>query len=140
MKDCSLYITNGKIENTPQVRRFFEGLSDGKYLLEAKNINHRTLPQNKYYWSCVVPMVREGLRDAGYNDIETPEDTHEVIKAIFLKKTISNGIDEIPIVGSTAKLTKEEFTDFIEKIAQWCSEYLLFALPMPNQQMEFTYA
>ena len=137
MQEFILHITNGTITNPKVVREKFTELKDGKYLVTIKSIKKRSLPQNKYYWSVVVPMVKDGLRDAGYNDIKTNEDAHEILKHLFLKKTITSEKtgEEITIAGSTAKLQTTEFNQFLEDIWQWASEYLNISIPQPNEQM-----
>ena len=135
MNDVIIYKQNGQLTNRQVVAKFFNELPDGKFLLTAKNIKHRSLPQNAYYWSVCVPMVKEGLRDVGYNDVKTNEDAHEVLKHLFLKKRISNGMEEIIIAGSTAELKTVEFNNFLEEIWQWASSYLSITIPEPNQQL-----
>ena len=45
-------------------------LEDGRYFVTIKKKNNRTNQQNKYWWSGVVPLVRQGLKDAGYNEVK----------------------------------------------------------------------
>lgn len=138
MKDCIVHISNdGKIINTKAVKNLFDSLKSGKHLLTCKNINNRSLDQNKYYWSCIVPLVRKGLFDAGYNDVTENETAHEILKHLFLKKKVSNGIETIEIAGSSADLTTIEFSSYIEQIAQWASEYLGIVIPPPGTQTSF---
>jgi RNA-binding protein YhbY len=131
-----LHITNGAITNPKVVREKFT-LKDGKYLVSIKSIKKRSLQQNAYYHGVVVPMVKEGLREAGYNEVRTNEDAHEILKHLFLKKKITSekSGEEITIAGSTAKLKTVEFNQFLEDIWQWAATYLNISIPEPNEQM-----
>jgi RNA-binding protein YhbY len=131
-----LHITNGAITNPKVVREKFT-LQDGKYLVSIKSIKKRSLQQNAYYHGVVVPMVKEGLREAGYNEVRTNEDAHEILKHLFLKKKITSekSGEEITIAGSTAKLKTVEFNQFLEDIWQWAATYLNISIPQPNEQL-----
>ncbi|MBS1915702.1 MAG: hypothetical protein JST87_05455 [Bacteroidetes bacterium] len=95
------------------------------------------MQQNKYYWGCLLPMVQEGLNHAGYNEVKTPEDAHEVLKHLFLKKKIVNqNTDEtIEIAGSTQKLTTVQFNEFVDEVIRWAAAYLSIAIPLPNESL-----
>lgn len=136
MKEAVIYKQDGAITNKPVLRHFFNDLPDGKFLITAKNIRKRSLPQNAYYWACVVPMVKDGLRDIGYSEVKTDEDAHEIMKHLFLKKRIVNQVndDVIEIAGSTADLQTVEFNNYLEEIWQWASIYLNIVIPEPNKQ------
>lgn len=137
MSECFFYIKGGDITNKAAVKKCFSQLDDGSYLLKIQSKKKRSLLQNQYYWGCVVPMVKDGLRDAGYNEVKTNEDAHEIIKHLFLKRKLTsekNG-DEIVIPGSTAKLTTIEFNTLIDEVIQWASEYLGISIPLPNEPL-----
>lgn len=137
MREAFVNIREGKITNPVTVKNLFT-LPDGRYLAKVDNTKKRTSPQNNFYWGAVLPLVKAGLRDLGYMEIKTNEDAHEVLKSLFLKRTIKSEIsgDEIPIMGSTAELTTQEFMEFIEEINIWTSSYMGVSLPSPNEQME----
>lgn len=137
MQEFILHINNGEITNKTKVRSVFTDLRDGKYLVKISSMKKRSLLQNAYYHAVVVPMVKDGLREAGYNEVRTNEDAHEVLKHLFLKKKIKSEKteEEITIAGSTTKLTTTDFNKFLEEVWQWASEYLGITIPEPNQQM-----
>lgn len=113
-------------------------LPEGKWMLKAEKKDKRSNQQNRYYWGCVIPLVKEGLREAGYDDIKTDEHAHEVLKHLFLKKEIkNNNTDEvIQLSKSTTELNKLEFNEFIEEVAMWASSYLSIVIPEPGKQTE----
>lgn len=119
------------------MRESFAGLSDGKYLVTIKSIKGRSLLQNAYYWAVCVPLVQQGLIDAGYNEVKSPQDAHEIMKHLFLKKTMHSEKtgDEIVISGSTAALRTVEFNTYLEEIWQWAATYLNVSIPAPGEQV-----
>ena len=137
MNEFVFYINQGKITNPIVVKKAFDILEDGAYLCRIHTRKQRSLPQNAYYHSIVVEMVREGLRDAGYDEVKTNEDAHEVLKSLFLKKQIVNHntgeVLEIP--GSTVGLTTVQFSEFIEQVWKWSAEFLGIHIPAPNEQL-----
>jgi hypothetical protein len=131
-----LNIANRQICNLTNAKEVFNSLKDGKYLVQIKSIKKRSLPQNAYYWGVVVPMVKDGLQQVGYNDVKENEDAHEIMKYLFLKKKMKSELndDEIIIAGSTADLKTKQFNIYLEEIWQWAAEYLNIQIPHPNEQ------
>jgi len=111
-------------------------LPDGRYLMKIDSSKKRSNNQNRYWWGIVVPMVREGLRDMGYDDVKTNEDAHEILKHLFLKKKVessSNG-DIIEVTGNTSKLSTVEFNLLIDEVIKWAATYLNIQILFPNEQ------
>ena len=132
-----VHIRNSQITNKAAVRKLFD-LEDGSYAVEVKKSKKRSNPQNAYYWSCIIPLVTDGLKNLGHTWSE--DDVHDVLKGLFLKrkKELPNG-EIVETVGSTRKLTIEEFGEYIERIAQWSSEYLGCIIPKPGEQVTLNY-
>lgn len=137
MKEIALNIFGRKIQNADEVRRGFADLRDGKYLITIKDVRRRTLSQNGYYWAVVCPLVQKALHDAGYDEVQTTDDAHEVMKHIFLKKKVINkNTDEcIEIAGSSATLSTPEFNEYIDRICRWAMEYLGLDIPSPSREL-----
>jgi hypothetical protein len=91
-------------------------------VIERKHAT-RSLAQNAYYHAAIVGSISD---HTGY----TPDEVHEILKAKFLPKKLAiadaNGevVDEFVIGGSTTKLNKIQFTDYIDAIRQWAAETL----------------
>jgi hypothetical protein len=95
----------------------------------------RSNPQNNYYHGVVVQSVRLGLKEIGYD--LTHEETHFFLKQKFNVVQIPNKDGEvIEVPGSTTQLTKSGFAEYIERIAQWCAEYLSVVIPAPNTELK----
>lgn len=136
MRELIINISNRKIINMNDLKQFFNKMKDGKHLLISKDYRKRSLSQNAYYWAVMVPLIRRGLYDAGYDEVRTDEDAHKVIKHIHLKKRIVSKQtgDVIDIAGSTTKLTIPEFNEFIEAVCKWSAEFLGVSIPSPHQE------
>jgi predicted sulfurtransferase len=97
--------------------------------------------QNNYYFGAIIPAVRQGLIDMGFEaHLLSAESTHELLKAKFLKRDIAN--DDglfITVTLSTSDLNKTEFGDYIDAIDRFCQEFCGFPLPLPEQQQKINY-
>lgn len=132
-----LHIDDNGIMNRAAVSRFFKSLKKGKYELDAKKLNRRSSPQNAYYWAAVLPLVKEGLNGLGYDEVQSNEDAHLFCKMRFLRivKPDQQG-EAMEFMRSTASLSKTEFSEYIERIAQFSAEYLNTIIPEPNSQSD----
>ena len=136
-----VHITHNQITNKQVIRKAFEALNDGRYLVSIESNKNRSGQQNRYYFGCVLPLVKDGLIDVGYREISTNEETHDLMKYMFLKKQIANEEtgEVIESIGSTTKLSTIEFNDYIDRIAQFAAEMLGVVIPPPNSQTELFY-
>ena len=91
----------------------------------------RTLAQNKWYWACVVPIVSDWT---GYEK----DETHELLKALFLnvEKSLPTG-EIVTVPGSTAALSKEDFSGYCERVARWLATQGVY-VPQPGETAEAT--
>ena len=137
MIEVIIHIANKKVINMEEFRKAFNQLKDGKHLVTVKDMRRRSVPQNAYYWGVVVPMVRKGLYEAGFDAVRTNDDAHEIIKHIHLKKRIvSKQTGEvIDTARSTTELSMPEFNEFLEHVCRWAVEYLGIVIPSPHQQL-----
>lgn len=99
----------------------------------------RSNQQNRFYWGCVIPIIKEALYNLG--EKLTNEEVHDLIKFKFLKydKPINEDGLFITKIKSTSELTKSEFMELISEIQQWSSEYFNCIIPDPNTQIEIDY-
>lgn len=97
--------------------------------------SRRSHPQNNYYWACIVEEIRLALLQLGHQ--MTKEETHEFLKGKFNSVSIANAQGEaIEVPGTTTTMTKTEFGEYVDRIAQWCAEYLGLVLPAPGEKLE----
>lgn len=121
--------------NTKAWKEHLEGLPAGRYKVEIKPYKTRSLQQNAFYHAVVVPMVFDGLRDAGFT-VRHNEDAHEILKALFLKVREEKGGIVIERVKSTTELSTTEFNEYIQFITIWAADYLNISIPLPNEQLQ----
>lgn len=97
--------------------------------------SRRSHPQNNFYWGVIVEEIRLALLGLGHQ--MTKEETHEFLKMKFNTVQIANEHGEaLEVPGTTTTMTKAEFGEYIERIAQWCVEYLGLVLPQPGVKLE----
>lgn len=134
-----IHISEGQITNKTVMRKALTGLKNGRYLVTIESKNNRSNQQNRYYHGVIIPFVKDGLKEAGFSEIRTHEDAHEILKYMFLKKRVVNEEtgEVIELLGTTTTLTTIEFNAFVEDIIRWAAEYLNIQIPLPNEQLEF---
>lgn len=139
MKFRGIITDKGKLEFTGSrawVSETIKGMKPGDVDIEIKaHVNKRSLPQNRYYWSVVVGLVFEGLKDAGFDDVRKHEDAHEIIKEMFFKKVLwSDDKGNLETTVSTTKYSPKEFAEKMEQISRWAFEFLGTTIPPPESQ------
>lgn len=142
--ECIVKISStGNIDNVKTVSRFFKDLPAGSTgTLTWKPANLRSLNQNAYYWHIVVPMVKEGLREMGFDEITSNEHAHGHMKDRFLKKYAhnkNNPEEVIELPGTTTELTTVQFMEFIAAVQKWAAEWLGVTIPDPGQKLEIDF-
>jgi len=131
-------LPDGSIQNKKSMAKFFSELNPGRYSLVSKSANTRSLPQNAYFHGPMLDYVFNGLRDMGFDDVQTKEDAKLVVKSLFLKKQIGSTEtgEVIEIIRDTASLTKEEFNLFIEEVQRWAATFLNVVIPDPGTALQ----
>lgn len=95
----------------------------------------RSSNQNRYYHGIVVQSVMLGLREIGYS--LSHDETHFFLKQKFNPVQVPNKHGEaIELPGTTTELNKIEFSEYIERIAQWAVEYLSIEIPAANADLK----
>ena len=122
--------------NTKVLWDYLRTLGNGKYKITISKATKRTLAQNDWFHS-ILPLIRDGLRDAGYNEIRTNEDAKDFVKSLFFSEEISNGIETMKIVRGTSETSKLDFASRAEDIIIWAQTYLGIDVAPPGKQFEF---
>lgn len=122
------------VHNRKQFDKGIAGLRDGDYIVTVERaVATRSAAQNAYYHGVVVKFVSE---ETGYS----PTEAHEVLKAMHLPRDLAaegkNGrlMNGLVIGGSTTKLNKLEFIEYLERIVQWAAEELHVVIPDPDPE------
>lgn len=131
IKEGKLKITNRK------------GFDEDMFSLDGKQVviniekkkSKRSDAQNRYWWGVVIPIVKQGLKDAGFQDYRTGESVHELLKYKFLKAdSISDHGEVLERIKSSTELSKGEFMELIAEVQQWSAEFLNCYIPDANEQ------
>lgn len=134
MVEFFIYKTDGKFTNKA-LSRHLEELKDGKYKIEIKKADKRTLTQNAWFHA-VLPQIKDALVDIGYKEVKNEDDAKAVVKALFFKKVITNGVESIEVIEGTSEQSKINFAEKADEIIRWGFEYLGIDIAPPNKQME----
>lgn len=114
----------------------FRSLEGKHRVSDVKYRKRRSDSQNAYMWAVVVPYVAAGLQEAWGENL-SPDDVHEFLKSAFLpKREIVNHVSgevAFSFTNSTTRLTTAEFTEYLERIAQFAAEKLSVVIPLPNE-------
>ena len=122
MKATSTSIHRGAIVMTDKLRELIQVHEGQEVLVEINKLPlKRSLAQNKYYWSVVVPTFRT-LWNEVLGGI-TKEMTHDMLRANFLPLDIPSPKtgEVVRISKSTTELSTKEFGEYIEA----CGYYYL---------------
>lgn len=133
------YVTSGfvhdgelHIRNRRGLDRAMAQMRKGEVVITiARRHAIRSLEASAYYWSVPVRLVAE---HTGHS----PDEIHEIFKAMFLPKhlAVTDGNGEIQgefvIGGTTTKLNKPDFYDFVQRCREWAREKLSVETPDPD--------
>lgn len=128
------YIYAGKltIRNQAAFKQRLRRAKDGEVVVTVeRKQSRRSLAQNAYLWGVVYQLLSD---HTGY----TVEELHEWAKMKFIPKHVAladaNGEvkDDLVIGGSTAKLNKVQFGEYVENIRQFAVNELDCIIPDPE--------
>ena len=89
----------------------------------------RSMAQNRYYWSVVVPIFGEWTG-------ESKEEAHDTLKTLHLmvEKVLPTG-ELIRKPGSSKALTTVEFGEYVERVCVWLAQQGVY-IPPPGAALE----
>lgn len=132
------HISNGSILNKSTVKKYFDQLKDGRYLVKIENRNKRTLPMNAYLHGILIPEFRKALNSVGYNEVKNDEQAKLIMKSMFLTDSITNKEtgEMITYVKDTHELTTIEMSSLFDEVIRFASENMNYEIPYPNEQVK----
>ena len=84
----------------------------------------RTLPMNNLYWGLYIKIISEHL---GYH----PDDMHEEFKLMFNPKDSKIRLGQ-KYGGTTTRMTRKEFSHYLEDIKTWA--FMEHGITLPEGQ------
>lgn len=113
-----------KVDKEKQTLSFYDrqGFLDfvqsipGEIDVTVTEVESRTHWQNRYYHGVVIKTLMGDETFGGY----TKDEVHKTLKVLFNVK-------------STAKLSKEEFTEYLDSIVRWSAEEHQIMIPDPYE-------
>jgi hypothetical protein len=132
MPEVFVTISSGEVVEKKTLERFIKTLPNGRGLLKFEDKNKHSDNQRGYYFSTIVPHVLILLRDLGYNEFKTKEQVHEFLKYKFNPVYILDidTAEQVRTPGSTKKMLKVRYMQYIDDILQWAAEHSYF-IPEP---------
>jgi hypothetical protein len=111
-------------------------LPDATYQAKIERKDKRSTQQNRYLHGVMLPIIRDALREAGWNQIKTIEDAKDFVKLQFLKYDLVNEKTGEVKEGyrNTSALTKLQFMELVQDVQIWLQEYFSIYLPLPGEQ------
>lgn len=130
-------VNQGKVSTAVQNEiRTFLSMYDGKTveITLKKARSKRSTPQNRFYWGAIIPIIQQGFKDLG--TLLDKDETHYFLRERYNYKEIvnENTGESVKIPQSTTTLTKSEFSEYVEKIAQFGAEFLNVIIPEAGTQ------
>lgn len=114
--DILLEKKDWKVLRPDDFKECMRSLPDWRYMLWLRKWAKRTLEQNRYYWNLLTVMWTDLWHEIEY--------LHAYFKHEFLQKVyVDEVLWEITDIVSTTKLTTKTFTEYIDKIVNWCLEH-----------------
>lgn len=142
----------GRVENGSLKIQNRNGLKLDLKSLEGKEVEikiskkkkRRSNQQNSYYWGVVIPIVREGLIEAGFpRDVfSNTQAVHELLKSMFCPKVevINEDTGEVlQLPPTTTNLSTVNMMEYFEDIRQWGAEFLGIYIPEPNEALKINF-
>lgn len=114
--------------NMPGFRGLLKFLSGKQVVVTVGALKKdRSSNQNRYYWSVVVKTLGD---DLGY----AQDEMHEALKLKFLRMEAEPEKRRVlATVRSTARLTTDEFEDYLDRIRMWAAADMGIVIPLPNE-------
>ena len=121
--------TESGATNIKAIQEAISSFPVGKRLeVSIKPKSNRSTRQNSWLWACTTILSKE----LGYEK----DKMHEIIKFKFLKREIVTDQGEVlEWIDSTAKLSKEDFAEFMEGLIRWSIQTFNVSLPYPDEQL-----
>ena len=123
-------VHGGRLLPTPEQKQKLNDFFFGKEKINVQFSTEkkpRSNNQNRYYWGSIIQPISD---HTGYD----PQETHEILKMMFLKKEVLVGRTKLDIGTSTTELSTIQMEEYLSRCRMWASQELACYLPLPNEQ------
>jgi len=105
-----------------------------------KRRNTRSNNQNGYYWSCIVPIMQNCIKEE-WGELQPLEQVHEFLKTNCNFEELINE-DTGEVVRRTKSTTENTTVDqevFHEKCRKLAKDFFNTEIPLPNENLEINF-
>lgn len=130
------------LSDASEKQRLMRQIAPLKGLYEVKikpRKRTRTLNQNSYYWSCVVKIFRDWLRENCGDNFISSEQAHEMLKVKILgldEKVNKETGESFSLIPRSKTLNTDEFGNYIESCAMWLQDFCDVTVIPPDVYFE----
>ncbi len=128
----------GRLLGRSIMKTLLNGLGDGFYKVTIKKMHHsRSNQQNRWLWGQIYPRILHGLIDAGWENVTTEEQVHEMCKVMFAGTDIVNpNTGEITTIPNrTSEMDTVTFSLYCMQLRMFASDMLGITIPEPNERL-----
>ena len=103
-----------------------------------KKQSKRSSPQNNYLWGVVYEIVKQGLYDATGETMSSNAIHYELLLPKFApeREIVNKETGEVITQKITSSaMTKSEFSEYVDNISKFASEFLNVEIPASDQEL-----
>jgi hypothetical protein len=132
------YIEKGTLhlENRRRFEQEIKSAKDMDVTIIIKKRGKRSSQANRYYWGVLIEEIRQDIKRRGER-VEA-DTIHEFLKEKFSPNKTKIEIEAtgelLELPGSTTTMNVSEFSEYLERIIEWCATTLELVIPPPNTQ------
>ena len=108
-------------------------------ILVTRKVKIRSNKQMGYYFGCVVPMIRDGLKEIGY--LWNNDKVDKFLREGFFYNEVVNPQtgtiikEPISLKEADGEISTTRMEECLEEIRMWASQELSISIPLPNEQV-----
>jgi cytoskeletal protein RodZ len=101
-----------------------------------KKKKRRSVPQNSYYWGCVLPILKAAIYDS-WGEVKSIDEIHNWAKMQFnyTEKINETTGEVVKLPKSTTQNTTTDQETYHEEIRRFAHEWFNVEIPLPNTQL-----
>jgi hypothetical protein len=129
-------VENGKLStNRNSIAKAINEFNGKEVTITIENkIKKRTTPQNRYYWGCMLPILKAAIYET-WGEVKSIEEIHNWAKVQFnyVEKINESTGEIIKLAKSTTENNTTEQEIYHEEIRRFAKEWFGVEIPLPNE-------